>query len=365
MVSKLRVYCPKGIISDPAFIKFDIFAGMNSDLVGPLNKLLQTGRRIVLVPHKNPDGDAIGSCLGLQRFLDQNNHTTHLISPNDFPEFLKWMPGSEAVINFEKNRESATEIINRAELIFTLDFNSLSRIGSMQEVLENASCPFVMVDHHQSPDNYADITYSDPGMSSTCEMVYHLIDGLGATEQIDAAIATCLYTGILTDTGSFKYAGTTPTTMRVTAELMECGANHTEIQRHIYDTNRAERLQLLGCALQNLVILKPYRTAYITLTQKELDKHDFQKGDTEGFVNYALSLKDVVLAAIFIENKDEGIVKISLRSQGDFSVNEMARAHFNGGGHINAAGGRSDETLKATTARFESLLPSYEKQLKQ
>ena len=336
---------------------------MNSDLVGPLTALLEKGRRIVLVPHKNPDGDAIGSCLGLQRFLQQEDHSTSVISPNDFPEFLKWMPGSDSVINFEKNREIATDLIQRADLIFTLDFNSLNRIGDLQEALESATCPFIMVDHHQSPDNYAEITYSDPQMSSTCEMVFHLIDALDGREKIDAEMATCLYTGILTDTGSFKYSGTTPTTMRVAAKLMECGARHTEIHRHIYDTNRVERLQLLGCALQNLVILRPYRTAYITLTQKDLDSHGFQKGDTEGFVNYALSLKDVVLAAIFIENKDEGIVKISLRSQGEFSVNEMARTHFQGGGHINAAGGRSEDSLEATTARFESLLPSYEKQL--
>jgi phosphoesterase RecJ-like protein len=336
---------------------------MNSDLVGPLRQLLKTAREIVIVPHKNPDGDAIGSCLGLQRFLAHNNHPAHLISPNDFPEFLKWMPGARSVLNFEKQRDTATKLIGEADLIFTLDFNDLSRSGAMHPFLEAASCPFVMIDHHQSPGEYAEITYSEPQMSSTSEMVYHLIDALGAGEQVDAEIATCLYTGILTDTGSFKYAGTTPETMRVAATLMERGAPHTEIHRHIYDTNRAERLQLLGCALQNLVILKPYRTAYITLSQEELDRHDFQKGDTEGFVNYALSLNDVVLAAIFIENRDEGIIKISLRSQGDFSVNEMARAHFDGGGHINAAGGRSDESLQATTARFEALLPSYEKQL--
>lgn len=336
---------------------------MNSDLVGPLKALLKTGKRIVLVPHKNPDGDAIGSCLGLQRFLEARHHTTHLISPNDFPEFLKWMPGAESVINFEKNRNEAEKIIGSADLVFTLDFNALNRTGAMQEVLEKTTCPFVMVDHHQSPDDYAEVTYSDAQMSSTCEMVYHLIDGLGAAGEIDAEIAACLYTGILTDTGSFKYSGTTPTTMRVAAQLMERGAQHTQIHRHIYDTNRVERLQLLGCALQNLVILKPYRTAYITLSQEELNRNNFQKGDTEGFVNYALSLKDVVLAAIFIENKEEGIVKISLRSQGDFSVNDLARSHFNGGGHINAAGGRSDDSLKATTARFQSLLPLYEKQL--
>ena len=336
---------------------------MNSDLVGPLKELLKTGKRIVLVPHKNPDGDAIGSCLGLQRFLEAHNHTTHLISPNDFPEFLKWMPGAESVINFEKNRGKAEKILASADLVFTLDFNALNRTGAMEEVLEKTTCPFVMVDHHQSPHDYAEVTYSDAQMSSTCEMVYHLIDGLGAAGDIDAEIATCLYTGILTDTGSFKYPGTTPTTMRVAAELMEHGAPHTQIHRHIYDTNRVERLQLLGCALQNLVILKPYRTAYITLTQEDLNRHNFQKGDTEGFVNYALSLKDVVLAAIFIENKEEGIIKISFRSQGDFSVNDLARSHFSGGGHINAAGGRSEESLKATTSRFESLLPLFKKQL--
>lgn len=336
---------------------------MNSDLVGPLKELLKTGKRIVLVPHKNPDGDAIGSCLGLQRFLDARNHITHLISPNDFPEFLKWMPGAESVINFDKKRKEAEDIIASADLIFTLDFNALNRAGDMEEVLEKATASFIMVDHHQSPHEYARITYSDAGMSSTCEMVYHLIDGLGAASAIDAEIATCLYTGILTDTGSFKYPGTTPATMRVAAELMERGAQHTQIHRHIYDTNRVERLQLLGCALQNLVILRPYRTAYITLTQEELNRHNFQKGDTEGFVNYALSLKDVVLAAIFIENKEEGIVKISFRSQGDFSVNDLARSHFNGGGHINAAGGRSNDSLKGTTDRFESILPLYEKQL--
>jgi phosphoesterase RecJ-like protein len=229
--------------------------------------------------------------------------------------------------------------------------------------LQACDSTFVMIDHHQSPGKYAQVTYSDPQMSSTCEMVYHFIQSMGEGNRINANIAACLYTGILTDTGSFKYAATTPTTMRVAAELMERGAPHTQIHRDIFDTNRPERLQLLGRALQNLVILKAYRTAYITLTQEELDRHDFHKGDTEGFVNYGLSLKDVVLAAIFIENRDEGIIKISLRSQGSFSVNEMARTHFEGGGHINAAGGRSTESIEATVRRFESILPDYENQL--
>jgi phosphoesterase RecJ-like protein len=285
------------------------------------------------------------------------------VSPNDFPGFLKWMPGSESVEIFDHNKAKALDILKEADLIFTLDFNSLDRCGSMEEYLGAYKGIFVMIDHHQSPGTYAQFTFSDTGMSSTCEMVYHFIRSLGEVDRIDARIAACLYAGILTDTGSFKYAATSPTTMRVAAELMERGAPHTQIHRDIFDTNRPERLQLLGCALQNLVILKPYRTAYITLSQEELDRHDFHKGDTEGFVNYGLSLRDVVLAAIFIENRDEGIIKISLRSQGSFSVNEMARAHFEGGGHINAAGGRSTESLEATVRRFESVLPAYENQL--
>lgn len=336
---------------------------MNSEAIQTLKDHLKQKCRIVLVPHKNPDGDAIGACLGLYHFLRQFGHEVSAVSPNDFPGFLKWMPGSEAFEIFDRHTSRALDLISSADLIFTLDFNSLDRCGAMEEHLEAFSGTFVMIDHHQSPGNYAQITYSDTGMSSTCEMVYHFIQSLGEGDRIDAAIAACLYAGILTDTGSFKYAATTPTTMRVAAELMERGAPHTQIHRDIFDTNRPERLQLLGCALQNLVILKPYRTAYITLSQEELDRHDFHKGDTEGFVNYGLSLRDVVLAAIFIENRDEGIIKISLRSQGSFSVNEMARAHFEGGGHINAAGGRSSQSLEATVRRFEAILPAYEKQL--
>ncbi len=336
---------------------------MNSEDIASLKSRLESTRRIVLVPHKNPDGDAIGACLALYHFFSQQGHEVHLISPNDFPEFLKWMPGASAVRFYEGGREEAQKIIEGADLVFTLDFNALDRSGAMQEPLQQCAATFVMIDHHQSPDTYAEFTFSDTRMSSTCEMVYHFLTALGAEDAIDVRMATCLYTGILTDTGSFKYAATTPTTMRVAADLMERGAPHARIHRDIFDTNRPQRLQLLGCALQNLVILPAYRTAYITLSQEELDQHDFRKGDTEGFVNYGLSLKDVVLAAIFIENREEGIVKISFRSQGDFYVNQMAREHFEGGGHRNAAGGRSPETLEATVKRFESILPRYKSEL--
>lgn len=338
---------------------------MDSEALLKLSQWLSSPRQIVLVPHYNPDGDAMGSCLGLCRFLSASGHTAQVVAPNDFPQFLKWMPGAEQVLIYDQQSEKARQAVHTADTIFTLDFNALDRCGPLYPLLEATEALLIMIDHHQSPEGYAGIQYSDVRMSSTCEMVYNAIEALGGLHALDAGAASCLYAGMLTDTGSFKYSSTTPRTLRVAADLMERGAPHTEIHRHIYDTNRPERLQLLGTALRNLVILPGYRTAYITLSQDELDASGFQKGDTEGFVNYGLSVADVVLAAIFIENRDEGIVKISLRSQGHFSVNDMARSHFSGGGHINAAGGRSEDTLEGTVSRFRSVLASYKSQLQE
>ena len=336
---------------------------MNLEVFQAIDVLLDKPRRIVIIPHKNPDGDAIGSTLGLWHYLNNRGHQATVIVPNDFPKFLKWMPGSDQIINFEKEPASATEHTKNAEIIFTLDFNHLGRVGQLQPLLEAATATFVMIDHHQEPSDYAKITYSDVRMSSTCEMVYNLIEGLHHINQITPEIAIALYTGIMTDTGSFKYASTTSRTHIVVAKLMEKGANAMEAHNRVYDTNTPNRLRLLGCALKNMVILNDYNTAYITLSQEELDANNYKKGDTEGFVNYGLTLEGIIFAVIFIENKEEGIIKISLRSEGDFSVNEFARAHFNGGGHTNASGGRSEVSMEATTTFFESLLPSYKDQL--
>ena len=203
------------------------------------------------------------------------------------------------------------------------------------------------------------VTYSDTTMSSTCEMVYHFIEMLQGTEHIDADMATCLYTGIMTDTGSFRFPSTTALTHNVVSALIQKGANNGSIHQNIYDTNSFSKLQLLGVALNNLKVLPEYNTAYITLNQKELDDHKFQKGDTEGFVNYGLSLQGIIFAVIFIENKSDGIIKMSLRSKGDFSVNEFARSHYEGGGHTNAAGGRSTLSMKKTVAQFIDTLAAY------
>lgn len=324
-----------------------------------LKELLSTSKKIVIVPHKNPDGDAIGSTLALNHYLKDHCHNTLVITPNDYPDFLKWMPGEESILVYESNKEVADSLISQAELIFTLDFNALNRTGSMEFSLKNSEAIKVMIDHHQQPDDYAEFTYSDNKMSSTCEMVYNFIGMIGNTADIDEKIATCLYSGIVTDTGSFRFPSTTAATHRVIADLIEKGAKNNFIHNSIYDTNSYNKLQLLGCALNNLKVLPEYNTAYITLSQEELNKHDFKKGDTEGFVNYGLSLKGIVLAVIFIENHQENIVKISFRSKGSFSVNDFARKHYNGGGHTNAAGGRSDKGLEPTIEEFITILADY------
>lgn len=336
---------------------------MNSSSIAAVKELLSVPQKIVIVPHKNPDGDAIGSTLGLWHYLTNSGHEAVIISPNDYPKFLKWMPGNEHIINFEKENSQAKEAIKNASIVFTLDFNHLGRIGQMQSILEEKKAVFVMIDHHQAPSDYAEIMYSDVLMSSTCEMVYNFIEFLGDKNKVTLEIANCLYTGIMTDTGSFKFSSTTGRTHQVVADLIEKGAENTKIHNHIYDTNSPSRLHLLGCALKNMVILTEYRTAYITLSQDELDTFKYQKGDTEGFVNYGLTLENICFAVIFIENREEGIIKISFRSEGDFSVNEFARNHFQGGGHNNAAGGKSDSNLLETATHFVSLLEQYKDKL--
>lgn len=338
---------------------------MDKGLAAQLKTLLSSKKRMVVIGHRNPDGDAIGSCLGLHFYLKKLGHDTSVVMPNDFPDFLRWLPGTSEIFNFEKQNQQALRRIEDAEIIFTLDFNSLSRVGDMKAILSKSKADFVMIDHHQQPDDYPIIRYSDTAMGSTCEMVYHTIDALNGTENITPEMATLLYAGIMTDTGSFRFPSTTPTTHRVIASLIEHGAKNAEIHQNIYDTNSPSRMKLLGIALENLNVLPAFNSAYITISQKELDDNNFKKGDTEGFVNFALSVQGVRFAIIFIENTQESIVKISLRSKGDFSVNEFSRAHYSGGGHTNAAGGRSELSLEETVKQFISILPRYKEALTQ
>lgn len=318
--------------------------------------LLSTPKKIAIIPHRGPDGDAMGSTLALYHFLLKNNHEPVVVSPNEFPDFLAWMPGSETVKIFEKDKPNCTKILEEAELIFTLDFNALHRTGEMEHVLTKLKAPFIMIDHHQKPDDYAAVTYSDTSFGSTCEMIYNFISFLGKKQDIDKTIGTCIYTGILTDSGSFRFPKTTGNTHRIVAELIDLGVENTKIPTLLFDNSGFERLQLLGRALQNMKVITEHKTAYTTLTQDELDIFNYVKGDTEGIVNYGLSIKGIHFAAIFIENKEEKIIKISFRSQGDFDVNQFARDHFHGGGHRNAAGGKSEMTMEETLQKFEDLV---------
>ena len=329
---------------------------MKEEDILAITKLLETPKKIAIIPHRSPDGDAMGSTLALYHFLLKLNHQPTVIAPNDFPNFLAWLPSSETVLIYENDRSNLTKILNEAELVFTLDFNALHRTGEMEQVLNKLSVPMIMIDHHQKPDDYATFTYSNTAFGSTCEMIYNFISFLGKKELIDRTIATCIYTGIVTDSGSFRFPSTTSTTHQVVSELIEKGIENSEIHTQLFDNNSYNRLQLLGRALQNMKVIPQFKTAYIVLTQKELDEFHYEKGDTEGIVNYGLTIKGIVFAAIFIEHRDENIIKISFRSQGNFDVNQFARDNFHGGGHINAAGGKSHLSMTETIIKFENLI---------
>lgn len=333
---------------------------MNNEDILAIKELLATPKKIAIIPHRSPDGDAMGSTLALHHFLQKLNHQTTVIAPNEFPDFLAWMPNTSEVVIFENNRPLATQICEDADIIFTLDFNALHRVGDMEQVLNKCTTTFIMIDHHQKPDDYAKYMFSDPSYGSTCEMIYHFINKLNLTNLIDKTIATCIYTGIVTDSGSFRFPSTTSTTHQVTAKLIDLGVEPGMVHNSLFDNNSYNRLLLLGQALQNLKLFPELKTSYITLSQNELDRYQYVKGDTEGIVNYGLTIKGIQFTAIFIEHRDEKIIKISFRSQGNFDVNQFAREHFNGGGHINAAGGKSYLSLKETVKKFEKIIQQFD-----
>lgn len=324
-----------------------------------LKEYLSQPKNIVIIGHRNPDGDAVGSTLGLKHYLDKKGHTAQVVMPNEYPDFLHWIPGSETVYRFDRQNKQSVRSLKNSEIVFLLDFNALHRVGSdMQNTLEKYENNFALIDHHQQPDDF-EYMYSDTTMSSTCQMVYNFIEMMGDVDLIDKNIATALYTGIMTDTGSFRFRSTTSTTHRIIADLIDKGAENDKIHSNVHDANTYNRLLLLGQALSNMKMLPEYKTAFITLSEAEKKQFNYEKGDTEGIVNYALSLKGIVFAAIFIEDKEQGIIKMSLRSKGKFSVNQFARNYFNGGGHDNAAGGKSDKSMEDTIATFKALLPKY------
>ena len=328
--------------------------------------LLAAPKKVAIVTHFKPDADALGSSLGLAGYLKKKGHQVNVISPSDYPDFLSWMSGSAEVIALSKKSNEpfllAAKIFAEADIIFNLDFSGLGRINELGEEVRKSKAIKVLIDHHLEPENFADFQKWDITSASTAELIFELIDELGEKNLIDSDIANCLYAGLMTDTGSFRHNNTFAREFRIANELVSLGANPSEIARLIYDVNSLSRLRLIGFALsQKLTVLYEYGTAYITLSHEELKKLDAQTGDTEGLVNYGLSIKGIQLAVLMYDRGEE--IKISFRSLGAFSVNDFARKHFEGGGHRNAAGGSSKQSLQQTLDKFLNLLPQYKESL--
>ncbi|MFM8833673.1 MAG: DHH family phosphoesterase [Cytophagales bacterium] len=329
-----------------------------------LKTLLDSPKRVVIVTHFKPDADALGSSLGLANLLVKKGHNVSVISPSDYPDFLAWMPGKELVlaISTRAAQQKAAELVAQAEVIFCLDFSSLKRIHEVGPMVANAKGTKIMVDHHLEPEDFAAMKKWDVASASTAQLIFELIYEFGDQHLIDANIATCLYAGLMTDTGGFRHNNTTRREFEVASELVRFGAQPSEVAKQIYDTNSLERLRLTGYALsEKLVVLSEYRTAYMTLTRAELSEFGAQTGDTEGLVNYGLSIKGIKMAVLMYDRGEE--IKLSFRSLSDFDVNALARKHFEGGGHKNASGGQSKLSLEATLQKFLSILPEYKTEL--
>ena len=324
-----------------------------SSELASIKNILTPDKNIVIITHYNPDGDAIGSSLGLKHFLRQLGIEAEVIVPNDFPKFLKWMPEAKKIIIADYKRKVAGEAIYNADIIFILDFNASHRSGNLVGPwLEKARATKILIDHHQQPDDF-DFVYSDVTVPATSHMIYHFIQALEEEDQVNQDIAECLYTGIMTDTGGFRFRSTSATTHRIVANLIEKGADPAMITSNTWDTNTVSRLHLLALILGRIEVVKDGKVAVLYLKRDELKQYGFQKGDTEGFVNYGLSILGTQVSAFFMEDLYEDFIKISFRSKDQVDVNQFSRNHFNGGGHINAAGGKYFKDLEGTIEDFK------------
>ena len=324
------------------------------------SKLLETPKNIVITTHYKPDGDALGSSLGLGSFLKRIGHNVTVVAPSEYPDFLKWMVGSNEVIDFLKNGSEAKQAFQNADLVCCLDFNDSKRVEAMENTLMKSTAPRMLLDHHLDPKEFCDFTFSFPQIGSTAELVFQLISALGGQKLIDKDAAECLYAGIMTDTGSFRYSSVSADTHRVIASLLDAGARNYYVHEKIYDTNTEARLRFLGNSLLNhMQVLYEYNTVIFTATKSDMDRFKHESGDLEGIVNYGLGIKNITMAVLFSER--EHVVKISFRSKGDLSVKEIAEKYFEGGGHHNAAGGKSSLSLNDTVAKFVALLPTINK----
>jgi phosphoesterase RecJ-like protein len=320
-----------------------------------LIKLLAQPQKIVITTHHKPDGDAMGSSLGLYNYLIQQGHHAKVISPTDYPDFLSWLPGNDEVIIFTEQAEEATALIAAADLIFCLDFNALNRINEMGALVGESNALKIMIDHHLEPQDFDDYRYWDINACATAQLIYtFIVEEFNNKKFINKDVATCLYTGIMTDSASFSLPKTTSAVHLIVADL--------QIHEQIYKNASENRLRFLGiCISERLEVLHEFKTAIIAVTKDDLEKYDVITGDTEGIVNYALSIAGIKLAAFIVERNDK--VKLSLRSKGEFPANEICKRYFNGGGHRNAAGGMSTDSLEQVVAQFKLILPEYKKLL--
>ena len=332
-------------------------------LIENLFRQLYTPKKVVITMHQKPDGDAMGSSLGLYHFLKQLGHDAKVISPTNWASFIGWMPGVHDVLDYERQTDISNEFIKNADWLFCLDFNTLSRTKKMEEALDAAIGERILIDHHREPqeEKFA-YGISDTAKSSTCEMVYDFIINSGNAEKINNDVAQCLYAGVMTDTGSFRFPSTTASVHKMVAHLKELGLVHAPIHEALFDNGSEARLRFIGNVLLNrMEVFYEYNTALIAIPQQDLIKFDIKTGDTEGLVNYPLSIEGIKLAAIIIDRGEER--KCSFRSKGEFDVNTFARTYFNGGGHFNAAGGATTDSLEKAVEDFKIAMAAHRKEL--
>jgi len=321
--------------------------------------LIKTAERIVITSHKSPDGDSIGSSLGLLRFIKALGTNATVCHPDPSPDFLDWVKDEDKIIDFETNPEEVKTYLSKADLIFALDYNGAGRLGDeMGELFTAATGQKVMIDHHLNPDDFVDVAVSEPSVCSTSQLVLELIVASGNNELLSESIGNPLYLGIMTDTGSFRYSSVAPRTHELLALLLKAGVKQSDIHEKTFDNNRLDKLRLRSYIIaERLEIIEAQGIAIISVTKAEMERFNYIKGDTEGLVNVALSIEGIKAAAFFAEG--DGVIKISFRSKGDIAVNVLSSDHFNGGGHKNAAGGASYAGLDETIANFKSLVPKY------
>ncbi|MEX0987867.1 MAG: bifunctional oligoribonuclease/PAP phosphatase NrnA [Bacteroidales bacterium] len=336
---------------------------LDNQSITKITKIIEKKDPVVIISHINPDGDAIGSSSALALYLKKKGVPVSVIIPNKVPEFLQWMPGFDMVKTYKEQKEACKKLLNEAETIFLVDFNDPDRIGKLKDDLLATDAFKILLDHHENPLDFTDLMISESWRGSAGEMIFLLLEEIEGGQYLDKEIATCLYVAIMTDTGNFRYGSSYSEIFNIVGKLVEAGIDKDKIYSNVYDSYSVERMKLMGyCMSEKLVVLSRFNTAYISLTRKELTRFGHKVGDTEGFVNIPFSIKGIRVTALFIEKRDH--VKISFRSKGDFSVDAIASEYFNGGGHINAAGGESGFSLEETIGKFESLLEKYKDELR-